>query len=115
MGWLYRTGWTRKDWIEDLTATHHYLDAVTTTLRSCTRGNVLWNVREEVWRDCDRKPLRWIECNLLKSGGGDGWGHKYMDESYGPYYFTCPKSYLAMVPEINKGWREAVRHYHANR
>jgi hypothetical protein len=54
----------------------------------------------------------------MKNGGFDyGWGYKSMDESMGPAYYTCPLSYLDMVPMPDspyaREWREKVREYHA--
>jgi antirestriction protein len=37
-----------------------------------------------------------------------------MEESMGPYYYSCPLGYLDKVPVVtNPGWRDCVRNYHA--
>jgi hypothetical protein len=53
-----------------------------------------------------------IGCYLLADGIGES-GYKPMDESMGPFHFSCPLAYLDMVPETNREWREHVRAYHA--
>jgi len=40
-------------------------------------------------------------------------GYMGMPESSGPYYFTCPLSFLDMAPETNPEWRAKVRAHHA--
>ena len=114
MGWLHRTGWTRKDWVTDLTATVYYEGTTTRSLRHCLRGNVLWHVRERVWEDASHPSQRWLACDLLRPDA-DGWGVKEMGEECGPYYLTCPLSYLDMVPETNAEWRGWVREEHARK
>jgi hypothetical protein len=46
----------------------------------------------------------------------EGWGYKDLDESMGPYYFSCPLKYLDMVPIDRYGgnaeWRAGVVAYH---
>jgi hypothetical protein len=53
----------------------------------------------------------------MKSGRGDGWGFKDLDESAGPCEVGCPLSYLAAPHAEPVGfaahWRERVRAYHA--
>lgn len=60
----------------------------------------------------------WIGVTLLTSCGGDA-GYKPMDESMGPYYYTCPLRIIdaadAPVNELARAWREKVRAYHAAR
>lgn len=57
---------------------------------------------------------RWIGCDLLEySKRDEGWGYKDMDESMHPYYYSCPLSYLDMVPVVgSEEWRQGVREYH---
>ena len=117
MGWL--SGWKdRKSLIKHLTESQKGVNPAVLfeTLTHCARGNVLWKVvtisdvqpnGEKVERD------RFIECDLLGRCGGD-WGYKDMTESMGPCYYTCPLSYLEMVPcpensQWAKEWREKVR------
>lgn len=94
-------------------------------LRFCYRGNrfsgVLWSVWENTWTDLETKdelrpPERWIQCDVMKYIGGD-WGYKPMCEGMGPYVYSCPLGYLALVPkpdgEYGANWREGVKAYHA--
>jgi hypothetical protein len=115
MGWLHKPWFSRKDWIEELNAPYQGAGFTITTLKKCLRGNVLWSVRERVW-DEGRKSARWIGCDLLRDGGAsDGWGYKDLTEDDGPYYLTCPLSYLDVVPESNPMWRGWVREAHAKK
>ncbi len=85
------------------------------------RGNVLWSVvemtakAEGVHHDlaAGQSP-RYIRCDLLERSGGQ-WGHKPLDESMHPYYYSCPLSYLDLAPEQSADWRAGVRAYHARR
>lgn len=51
----------------------------------------------------------------LVQGSGGRWGYKAMDESVHPYYFSCPKRYLTMAPEVCPEWREKVLAHHQRR
>lgn len=80
--------------------------------RSCYVGNVLW-----VQFDGPPKPA--IGCFLLvrsAQNGASDWGYKPMDESMGPCFYSCPKSYLEAIPDPKEGfsteWREKVLRYH---
>lgn len=105
MGWLFTQGQTRKELIAHLTQDEDNSKC----LKHCTRGNVLWTVREYV--DQEKKVIKYIGCDLMKSDGY-GWGYKDMSESVHPYYYTCPLSYLKMTPVANKDWRTKVYAYH---
>jgi len=57
---------------------------------------------------------RFIGCSILGSDPGCGWGSKDMEESMGPCYYSCPLSYLDIVPDPGgyaTAWREQVREY----
>jgi hypothetical protein len=110
MGWYYGIDNSRKDVIREVTADTVFENGTSRTLQKCVKGNVLWSVREVTFKD--GKVLKLIECNLLRKSGKD-WGYKPMDESMGPYYFTCPLPYLDMAPVANEEWRKTVREHHA--
>lgn len=129
MGWLFMPGCDRRSMIEDRTegwarTNNDGTEIQTTCLAHCYRGNcfsgVLWSVFERTFVR-DGKPVasaqRWIQCDLLKySKWDDGWGYKDMDESMHPFYYSCPKKYLELVPIETFGgnaeWREQVQQYH---
>jgi len=94
-------------------------------LSHCFRGGrfsgVLWSVCEIRVSNKETQEeehvQRFICCDLLRSVAGE-WGHKPMDEAMCPYYYSCPLSYLQLVPpEVYEGtcaeWRKGVRKYHA--
>ncbi len=127
MGWLFRSGSTRRGLIAERTegwerTNHDGLVIKSTCLAHCYRGNtfsgVLWSVWERTFvkDDAESSPKqRWIQCDLLRYQQ-DAWGYKDMEESMGPYYFSCPLKYLGMVPLEQFGgnaeWREQVIDHH---
>jgi len=112
MGWLYSNG-TRKDNIRRITDVQYTAsgEVHSKTLRYCLRGNNLWALTELcVGPEAGQK---YITLYLLrKDHYGEGWGYKSIDESCGPCYYNCPKSYIKEASEpINQyaaEWREAV-------
>jgi hypothetical protein len=116
MGWSFRYGATKQDVIRDLIRDGSHDDAngspvVGKTLAHCVRGNILWYVKEYTDKD---KAERFIGCSILGVDKGCGWGSKDMEESSGPCYYTCPLSYLDMVPDPGGyagAWRVSVREY----
>ena len=127
MGWLFRNGSTRRgliaERIEGWERTNPDGLVITSTcLAHCYRGGsfsgVLWSVWERTFtKDGEEaeSTQRWIQCDLLRYQQ-DAWGYKDMEESMGPYYFSCPKKYLDMVPLDQFGgnaeWREQVIGHH---
>lgn len=135
MGWLVSSDMPKlktlvaeririQEWSENGTQTK---DVV---LRHCYRGGrwsgVLWTVHERTVTYPDGKATveRWIGCELVryyaKGRGVGNWGYKSMDICMGPYEFSCPPSYVAMVPVHEEdpkchchGWRKAVAEYQA--
>jgi hypothetical protein len=110
MGWYFPHGATKKDVVEELSQEWSNENATSSVLKKCVRGNVLWTVRERTLKD--GTTLRYIGCDLLQ-GHREGWGYKPMDESMGPYYYSCPLPYLEMTPVANQKWREEVIKHHA--
>ena len=128
MGWLFVPGSNRRSMIKDRTegwerTNDDGMTIKTFCLAHCFRGNcfsgVLWSVFERTFlREGEQiEPTqRWIQCDLMRySRSDDGWGYKDMEESLHPFYFSCPKKYLDLVPiEIyggNAEWREEVRQH----
>jgi len=119
MGWSYpyHTN-TRRDSINDLTKSWKQPAASGNCIAHCLSGNVLWTVWEVYHKDTGSFN-RYIGCDLLQKfnvHGGTSWGHKSMDESVHPYYYSCPEKYLNMKTQVlSKPWREGVRAYHTDR
>lgn len=129
MGWLFKAGITRRELIEERTKdwTRDGAEGITVTstcLAHCYRGNVYSGVLWAVWERTfitdgqEAKPTeRWITCDLLRYQKDCGWGYKDMDESMHPFYYSCPLTYLDLVPVETYGgnseWREGVRAHHA--
>jgi hypothetical protein len=126
MGWYYPHGLNRKELIaqrvEDWERDTGEMLVKSTCLKHCYRGGVfsgvLWSVWERTFTK-DGKEVqpsqRWIQCDLLHCYQGE-WGYKPLEESMGPYYSSCPLSYLDLVPLDRYGgnpeWREAVIEHH---
>jgi len=127
MGWLFKHGITRKQLIAERTKDWSRegaegMTVTSTCLAHCYRGGafsgVLWAVWERTFTKGGQpvKPIeRWITCDLLRHQQGS-WGYKDLDEAMFPYYFSCPLSYLDMVPIETYGgcaeWRDGVTAYH---
>lgn len=127
MGWLFKCGATRRDLIEERIesweTTSGEMLVQSSCLAHCYRGGhfsgVLWSVWERTFTTdgAEAQPTeRWIQCDLLQYQRDYGWGYKDMEESMGPYYYSCPKKYLDMVPLDRYGgnaeWREEVKRHH---
>ena len=113
MGWDFIHGATRADIIAKLTRTEVYGEN-STRRRQCLAHTVSGNVLWAVWELTDalaETTTRYIGCDLLGAEAGYGWGYKAMEESMGPFYYTCPPSYLDMVPVANPVWRAKVYAY----
>ncbi|XEG74731.1 hypothetical protein QA447_11045 [Pseudomonas sp. abacavir_1] len=120
MGWLFSSR-TRAELIQDLIRPEDTARAYVRVLVHTLRGNVLWSVTEVTAKTEGVHPdlapgesMRYIRCDLLQRSSGE-WGYKAMDESMGPYYYSCPLRYLDMAKELSPGWREKVRAHHARR
>ncbi|MEW6542442.1 MAG: hypothetical protein AB1411_02400 [Nitrospirota bacterium] len=111
MGWLFTSGASRRDIIAERIKRWSNDGVEAVCLKHAVRGNVLWTVWEH--RHEDGRTTRFIGCDLLQCKKDCGWGYKDMDESCHPYYFTCPLSFLDMVPPSCEPWRAKVRAYHA--
>ena len=110
MGWTSDADWDSKEKVIDhITEEYHTFK----TLRHCVRGDVLWALHRST--RTNGETWRFIGCYLLGVSSGV-WGYKDMDETMGPYYYTCPKSYIRDAsPPINQvaaDWRERVLEYH---
>ena len=110
MGWYFEYGASRADVIRRLTAPQKNEETgwERKPLKFSTAGNVLWVVWEITCPNGDK--VRHIGCDLLRPSK-DGWGYKPMDEDMEPCYYSCPLSYLDMVPGGRPEWRAKVRAY----
>ena len=113
MGWLFTQHQTRRELILRRTRDQEHDGVTYQCLRHTAVGNVLWTVWEVTGpRDEVR---RYIGCDLMACDRGYGWGYKDLSESMGPCYYSCPLTYLDLVPPANPEWREQVRAWHAAR
>lgn len=107
MGWYYETT-SRAELIQRLIRPR----AHATCIKHCCVGNVLWTV----WKPNDDKRAlgaeNWIGCDLMERAPDGMWGYKDMCEDMGPYYYSCPLSYLELAPAVNAEWRKMVRYHH---
>jgi len=87
-----------------------YIDYDRKVIAHALRGSVLWTVNQITHRETG-DTIVFIGCDLLRKDG-EWCGYKDMDETTGPYYYSCPMKFLGMAPERNPVWRERVREYH---
>ena len=119
MGW-YFSRQTRAQLIQELIRPQDSDRAHSEVIAHTLRGNVLWSVvrvtaKQAGGRDlAEGESTTFIRCDLLQGSGGE-WGHKPLEESMHPYYYTCPLRYLDMAPVRSAEWRDGVRSYHASR
>lgn len=126
MGWLFRDI-TRQELIADRTASWERLTGdllvQSSSLAHCVRGNVfsgiLWGVWERKFliNEIESQPSeRWITCDMIQCKRNEGWGYKDLSEADHPYFYSCPMSYLELVPiELyggNASWRKDVIDHH---
>jgi hypothetical protein len=118
MGWDFTRGATKQDIIERLIREQtfpSYHEPGTTIHRKTIAhkdvGGVLWSVIELTkTKDNQSTTERIIGCDLLARNPGYGWGYKGLQESSGPYFYSCPLEYLDMVPDVKDAeWRAEVR------
>lgn len=129
MGWTF-TYQTRKEMIQENTTSGTYFNDQTgeTVKRTCLakqfKGNSFSGVLYSVWKvevtrnDQFVREYSYIGVDLLQYRN-KMWGIKNMDETMGPYYFSCPMKYLNMIPCPNSTsaveWRQKVVKYWADR
>lgn len=112
MGWLFCYD-SKKALIADRVKTYEDDNMKLVTLAHAIRGNCLWMVKEVTAKKANTTE-RFIELDLMQKNGsipGCAWGYKDMEEAMGPYYYSCPLSYLDMAPETCPRWREGVREH----
>ena len=103
MGWFYPAAVSSRRELLDLI----FSDCDCPSRRYCS-GNVCWILRQPVDSES------WIECHLLRRVNGQ-WGYKPLCEAEGPFYWSCPMSFLELAPVVNPEWREGVRAYWVKR
>ena len=107
MGWTHTRGAGKKEIKEEIRAG---FTGEWKLIADRIVGNHFWTVAKSPNQGT------MIVLFLLRKNRGFGWGYKDMEESMGPYYFSCPKKYLDMVPlEVyggNASWREQVAEHH---
>ena len=115
MGWLFSYSIrTRKDLIESLRRPERFGQGIE-LLHSTAVGNNHWFLAKTL-----ETGKIWIGLDMMAGGGrtGEGWGHKGMSETAGPYVYNCPLHFLEKASPAEGyavGWREKVREYHAQR
>lgn len=116
---------SRNELVADVTKGYENETRRVTLLAKYFSGNHLWCVFEvESKPQFPGSPVekqRWIELFLISRWGEGNWVYKPMEECTGPYYYSCPLSFLEMVPAppIPPGWdgswRAKVREFHARK
>jgi len=110
MGWLTLSGTTKQQIIQHVIQFEENAQCRWETIRYAVRGNIVWVVVQYLDK-LNQIPDRFIVCYLLRADG-DGWGYKSIHEDSGPCYYSCPVSFLKLVPITCKIWRDEVYRYH---
>lgn len=112
VGWSFCPSWRTKSDLIRHTKDELRASGGCDIIASCVKGNILWMVLKRPPKDA------FILCVLMKSDNknGGGWGYKDISECCGPFYYSCPLSYLELAPqppdETAATWRAKVRQYH---
>lgn len=117
MGWLH--GWeSRAALVKHLCEEPRTYKTLAHKTTQEDGQSILWAVHE-VLKDSDAEKClgkRFIACYLMDGRGNDRYkyGYKGMEESMGPYFYSCPITYLDMAPEVTcPVWRDKVKAHHA--
>jgi hypothetical protein len=119
MGWHFARQ-SRDQLIRELIEPQESERARSEVIAHAIRSNVLWSIVRVTAKQAGVLDLAvgesttFIRCDLLKGSGGE-WGHKPLDESMHPYYYSCPLRFLDRAPVRSSEWRERVHSYHASR
>jgi len=118
MGWDYAWN-SRKELIAHLCDEPTSYKTLARKATSEDGESVLWAVHEMGPEDKENPGLRFIMCYLMRYDLKHRLhGCKEIGETMGPSYYSCPLSFLDMVPEPEgedvKQWRESVRRFHAD-
>ncbi|MGO8796773.1 MAG: DUF2934 domain-containing protein [Candidatus Sulfotelmatobacter sp.] len=118
MGWEYAWN-TRKELIAHLCNEPTNYKTLARKVTSEDGESVLWAVHEIGPDDKENPGFRFIMCYLMRYDRKHRLhGCKEIGETMGPSYYSCPLSFLEMVPkpegEYVKEWRENVRRFHAD-
>lgn len=110
MGWLYHDNMSKADLVENIRKDYAPGVCKTEALKSTLVGNCLWMLLKN-------DSGTFIVLYLLQGGSKEypGYGYKDMDESMGPYFYSCPLSYLREAPVANQSWRDGVLKHHASK
>ena len=98
MGWLfpYHTQ-TKKDIIQHITSEKN-------VVKHCIRGNCLWTIHDVSEHSSHNK----IIVLYLLGKDDSSWGYKDMDEGMGPFYYSCPVSWMKETDVLSQEWRDKV-------
>lgn len=103
-------GWTSGFYSRNEILDQFLNDSAIRPFRHCWVGNHLWMCYE------GKDGKKFIVLALVERRAKHNWAYKDMDETSGPYYWTCPIGYLTLVPDPKQGsstrWREGVIAYH---
>ena len=119
MGWYFGYH-SRNELIQDLIKPKEGEKSRSETIAHDLEEDVLWSLVRVTSKESGYMNLAvgesccYIACDLLDGAGGD-WGHKPMEESMHPYYYSCPLSYLDLAPVRSPEWRRGVLAYHRKR
>jgi hypothetical protein len=99
MGWDSNRNWkTKQDVVSKITAD---LKRNYTVLGIKTTKSGVWAVVQR------ENTTPFIILDLIEKENG-AWYVKGMSECEGPFYYDCPREFLAMAPPANENWRKVM-------
>ena len=114
---------SRKELVEEVTKTWENEHAVQVAEKKFFSGNDLWVLFKRTSKHASTDIERFIVLFKISRWGEGNWAYKPIEESMGPFEYSCPISFLDAAqhpfpdgyPEGYSDWRAAVRAHHARR
>ena len=115
--------YSRKELVEDVTKTWESEHAIQVVEKKFFSGNDLWVLFARTSKHASTDVERFIVLFKISRWGEGNWAYKPIEESMGPFEYSCPISFLDVAqhpfpngyPEGYSDWRANVRAYHARR
>jgi hypothetical protein len=114
---------SRKELVEEVTETRENEHAIQVAEKKFFSGNDLWVLFARTSKHASTDVERFIVLFKISRWGEGNWAYKPIEESMGPFEYSCPISFLDAAqhpfpngyPEGYSDWRAYVRAHHARR
>jgi len=114
---------SRKELVDEVTKTWESEHAIQVAEKKFFSGNDLWVLFARTSKHASTDVERFIVLFKISRWGEGNWAYKPIEESMGPFEYSCPISFLDAAqhpfpngyPEGYSDWRANVRAWHARR